>query len=58
METDERMGQKMDLYQLNDGDREVGVLSIIYGLADSIQGTGTVSFISKDRARKEGVLVR
>ena len=57
-ESDASMGQKMDLYQLNDGDREIGVLSIIYGTADSIQGAATVSFVSNDRARKEGILIR
>lgn len=52
---DTSMGQEMEMYRLLDGEREIGILSITYGTAEAVRGSGTVGYISTARASAEGI---
>jgi hypothetical protein len=49
------MGHKFDVYRLLDGAKDLGFLSINYGVAEAVRGTGTVAYISSARAKREGL---
>ena len=53
--SDTSMGQKMDVYRIFDGDRDIGFLYLSYGVAEAIRGTGAISYISAARAKREGI---
>lgn len=53
--SDSSMGQQMDIYELTDSGKKLGLLSITYGSAESLRGTGTVGFISQSRVESEGI---
>lgn len=53
--SDTAIGQRMDLYKLFDGKTDLGYLSLTYGVAELSLGPGSVGFISKARARAEGI---
>jgi hypothetical protein len=55
---DESMGQVLEMYRITDGATDLGIMSLTYGTAPSIRGTGTVSYLSADRARAEGIGVK
>jgi len=46
-------GQRYDTYILVDHGNQLGLLTLTYGLADAIRGTGTIGFVAMDRAKKE-----
>jgi hypothetical protein len=46
-------GQRIEIFTMFDGDKAVGLLTLSYGVASAIKGTGTLAYISIDRARKE-----
>jgi hypothetical protein len=46
-------GQRFDIYAIRDHGRPVGLVTLSYGVVDAIAGTGTIAFVSMDRAKKE-----
>ena len=50
------MGQKTDMYRIFDGTKDLGLLSMTYGVAEAIRGTGTIGYISSARAKREGII--
>ena len=52
---DESMGGITEMYRIADGSTDLGILSVSYGTAPSIRGSGAVSYISAERARTEKI---
>lgn len=52
---DNSMGQTMEMFKILDDPVPLGILSLTYGTADSIQGIGTIGFISVAEAKTEGI---
>jgi hypothetical protein len=46
-------GQRYDTYILVDHGIQLGLLTLTYGIADAIRGTGSIGFVAMERARKE-----
>ena len=55
VESNSSMGQQTDLYKIYDYAIPIGLLSITYGIAEPLRGSGTVGFISSRRAKAEGI---
>ncbi|MFT5532198.1 MAG: hypothetical protein ACI802_000418 [Candidatus Paceibacteria bacterium] len=51
------VNKKFEVYDLLDGEKQVGLLVMTYCTADSIDGSGTVGFISEAYANKKGFLI-
>jgi hypothetical protein len=45
-------GQRNDTYYLLDHGKSVGILMLMYGVADAIQGSGTAAFMSMKKAHE------
>ncbi len=52
-DTEDSDGQRYDTYILIDHGNQLGLLTLTYGLADAIRGSGTIGFIAMDRAKRE-----
>jgi Protein of unknown function (DUF4236) len=46
-------GTRMDVYSVRDHSVSVGMVTLYYGVVSAIAGTGTVAFVTSDRAKKE-----
>jgi hypothetical protein len=46
-------GQRFDIYEIRDHGTLVGLVTLSCGVVDAIAGTGTIAFVTMDRAKKE-----
>jgi hypothetical protein len=51
---DTSMGQTIEMYKVSDENAPIGLLSLTFGAAESLRGTGTLGFISASRAKAQG----
>ena len=56
VDSDQIIGQKIEVYKLPDGNADLGYVILNYGIAETIQGTGSLGYISIGRAKKEGLI--
>lgn len=52
-DTEDSDGQRHDTYILVDHGNQLGLLTLTYGLADAIRGSGSIGFIARDRFKRE-----
>jgi hypothetical protein len=52
---DRSMGQFMEIYELYEKSKSIGLMIITYGAIDAIKGVGSVSYMSKSKAKKSGI---
>jgi hypothetical protein len=46
-------GTRIDVYSIGDHGAAVGLVTLTYGVVSAIAGTGTISFVSSERAKRE-----
>jgi hypothetical protein len=46
-------GQRFDIYAMSDHGAPVGLVTLTYGVVSAIAGTGTIAFVTMDRAKRE-----